>query len=192
MHRNKLAVRILLIFSIAIVALAAPAVGRDIHQARVDLADVDAKGATAALLAARDEPNTSDTDDTDDTSDTGLSGPSRESTSSLPDSGSSEDGETKGYPASAPSSFRWPVKPAQPAKPAQPNQVQPVEPADPPKTGKLADASDAAKSVGKKFFTNELKDKMKDYVVLGAVAGAFSGIATSAGKDIQGEVSPNG
>ena len=185
MRQNKLVVRILLIFSIANVALAAPAVERDTQQARVDLADVDAENVTAAL-ATRDEPNTGDP------SDTGPSGPPRYSTSSMSESDPIEDGRTTGYSASAPSSFRLPANPAQPAEPVQPNPVEPVEPADPPKTGKLADASDAAKSAGKKFFTDELKGRMKDYAVLGLVAGAFQGVAMSSSKEIQGEVSPNG
>jgi hypothetical protein len=42
-----------------------------------------------------------------------------------------------------------------------------------------------------KFFTGELKDKMKDYMVLGIVAGTFTGLANAVQKQIMGSISPS-
>jgi hypothetical protein len=41
-----------------------------------------------------------------------------------------------------------------------------------------------------KFFNEELNRKMKEYLVLGMVAGAFSGVANAIQKQIMGTVSP--
>ena len=43
----------------------------------------------------------------------------------------------------------------------------------------------------KKFFNKELTRKMKEYLVLGAIAGVFTGIANGAQKEIFGTVSPH-
>jgi hypothetical protein len=41
-----------------------------------------------------------------------------------------------------------------------------------------------------KFFTEELKQKMKDYAVLGTVAGVSTGLINGIQKEIMGTVSP--
>ena len=43
----------------------------------------------------------------------------------------------------------------------------------------------------KKFFNKELNRKMKEYLVLGAIAGVFTGVANGIQKQILGTVSPN-
>lgn len=43
----------------------------------------------------------------------------------------------------------------------------------------------------RKFFSAELNRKMKEYLVLGAIAGVFTGIANGMQKQILGSVSPN-
>ena len=42
-----------------------------------------------------------------------------------------------------------------------------------------------------KFFNKELNRKMKEYLVLGSIAGVFTGIANGIQKEILGTVSPN-
>jgi hypothetical protein len=42
----------------------------------------------------------------------------------------------------------------------------------------------------KKFFNKELTRKMKEYVVLGTIAGVFTGVANGMQKEIMGTVSP--
>ena len=43
---------------------------------------------------------------------------------------------------------------------------------------------------GKKFFNEELIRKMKEYLVLGTIAGIFTGVANGIQKEILGTVSP--
>jgi hypothetical protein len=74
-------------------------------------------------------------------------------------------------------------KPPPSAAPPEPNKG----------TTKLAQAAHPAppaEKVESKFFTDELKIKMKDYAVLGLVAGVFTGAASAFQKEIQGTLSP--
>jgi hypothetical protein len=45
-------------------------------------------------------------------------------------------------------------------------------------------------SKAEKFFTEELKQKMKDYAVLGTVVGVSTGVINGMQKEIMGTVSP--
>jgi hypothetical protein len=56
--------------------------------------------------------------------------------------------------------------------------AQPVHPAPP------------AEKVNPKFFTDELKGRMKDYLVLGTVYGIYTGTMNAIQKEIQGTISP--
>jgi hypothetical protein len=54
-------------------------------------------------------------------------------------------------------------------------------------SGSLSVAEDPK---SRKFFTEELNRKMKEYLILGAIAGMFTGVANGIQKEIFGTVSP--
>lgn len=55
----------------------------------------------------------------------------------------------------------------------------------------FSDASLAADAEKNKFFNKELNRRMKEYLVLGTIAGLFTGLANGMQKEIMGSVSPN-
>jgi len=97
-------------------------------------------------------------------------------------------------PAEPPPLVAQPPPLTQPIGPAEPPPlVQPIDPAQPAHPAEPASKPAAASEKeleAAKFFNKELTRKMKEYLVLGFVAGAFTGVTNAIQKQIMGTVSP--
>jgi hypothetical protein len=188
MRRNKIVARTFLILSIINVALAFPPVVRE-KQVRVRVVDV-AKDVTAPSEKRDDsEPESQ-----------GPAGSPPHPLPPPPPPPPPPLGTPSGPPSlvdsGPPSSAGSPPHPPPPppSLPGSPPYPPPHPPPPPSLDGSPSESgshhSTTLSSDEHKFFNAELKDKMKDYAVLGVVAGSFTGIANGIQKEILGSVSP--